>query len=269
MRAAALAQATSGHNWPRTLAGLLGEVDATWQESADVVADVAWQARADGHSALLLLEPDELTCAATNPLTARTYRHAYLGTLRYDFRCRRIETLVHDMPEHVVNGLDCYSRALHAFALLGQSRPAGFALMQQVLNEAGDHPKTLHVLLHGVWLGHALPGREEHMLQLLARPPFAAGTDPIAQFRKAAALRGLGRYDQALASIDRALDLLPPGDVAVHADLVRERALITAAQEWQQLTGQVGERRLTDHAHPPPLSLHPPAAERPTPRNTL
>ncbi|WP_180303627.1 hypothetical protein [Streptomyces sp. JV178] len=50
-------------------------------------------------------------------------------------------------------------------------------------------------------------------------------------FREAGALRQLGRYDDGLAAIDRALDLLPPGDVSVHADLVRERSLIAAVGE--------------------------------------
>ncbi|MFB7011578.1 MULTISPECIES: hypothetical protein [unclassified Streptomyces] len=47
----------------------------------------------------------------------------------------------------------------------------------------------------------------------------------------AGALRRLGRYDEGLAAIDRALGLLPLGDIAVHADLVRERSLISAARD--------------------------------------
>ncbi|WP_416986983.1 tetratricopeptide repeat protein [Streptomyces sp. T028] len=146
--------------------------------------------------------------------------------------------LVEQLPPQERDGLDCYSRALYAFALLGQSRPEGLALMQQVLDDAGDHVKTLHVLLHGLWLGHDLPGREELMLQILDRPPFASRTDPIALFREAAALRALGEYRAALEAIDRALDLLPHGDVSVHADLVRERSLIATARDVQRLVGR-------------------------------
>ncbi|WP_411140980.1 hypothetical protein [Streptomyces sp. x-80] len=239
VRATACASMASGEHWPRRLAGLLGDVGATWQESAEVCADLAWRARAEGHSALLLLEPDQVSRADADPVTARTYRHVYAGTLRYDFRCRSIETLFHNMPG--VDHLDCYSRALWAFALLGQSRTAGVALEQRVLDEAGDHPKSLHVLLHGLWLGHALPGREELMLQVLSRPPFAARTDPIALFREASVLRRLGRYRAALASINRALDLLPPGDPAVHTDFVRERALVCAADDLARISGHGAE----------------------------
>ncbi|MFE1836495.1 tetratricopeptide repeat protein [Streptomyces sviceus] len=55
--------------------------------------------------------------------------------------------------------------------------------------------------------------------------------DPIALFRMASARRSLGQYPEALTAIDHALELLPPGELAVHADLVRERLLITTAHD--------------------------------------
>jgi hypothetical protein len=51
----------------------------------------------------------------------------------------------------------------------------------------------------------------------------------VALMRKAGALRQLGRYRQALDALDDALEALPAGDPAVHADLVRERTLVTTA----------------------------------------
>ncbi|MEV8410409.1 hypothetical protein AB0R12_32910, partial [Streptomyces niveus] len=69
---------------------------------------------------------------------------------------------------------------------------------------------------------------------LSSGPPFDTGRDPIALFRMAGALRRLGRCDEGLAAIDRALDLLPPGDLTVHADLVRERSLIAVARDLHQ-----------------------------------
>ncbi|MGK4906426.1 hypothetical protein [Streptomyces albus] len=88
----------------------------------------------------------------------------------------------------------------------------------------------MHVLLHGLWLGQGLDNGAERLLALNALPPFAEGQDLIVLFRVCGALRRLGRYDRALATIDRALDLLPPGDVSVHADLARERTLISTAR---------------------------------------
>ncbi|MFF2567284.1 tol-pal system YbgF family protein [Streptomyces sp. NPDC058084] len=218
-------------SWPLRLAADLRELDADWRESAEVCADAAWAARVAGHSVLSLLSLDQVTAAGSDPVTARTYRHLYLSSLRYDFRCPTLQLVVEQLPSAVRAGLDCCSRALYVFALLGQSRPEGLDLMDEVLLEAGDHGKTLHVLLHGLWLGQDLDQGAERLLALSSRPPFDTGTDPIALFRVAGALHRLGRYDEALAAIDRALDRLPPGDAAVHADLVRERSLIAAARD--------------------------------------
>ncbi|WP_217570528.1 hypothetical protein [Streptomyces sp. GbtcB7] len=230
--------ATASHQWPARLACDLRELDATWQESAQVCADAAWTARSAGRSVLGQLRPEQIRTPGPDSITARTYRHLYLSALRYDFRCPTLQSLVDQLPPTARESLDCYSRALYAFALLGQSKTEGLTLMDRVLADAGDHPKTLHVLLHGLWLGHHLPGRAERMLAIAARPPFDVRTDPIVLFRAAGALRQLGRHQAALESIDRALDLLPPGDVSVHADLVRERSLIAASQDIHQLAGR-------------------------------
>jgi hypothetical protein len=102
-RTAALARAASiaietvaGTQWPMRLAQALRDLDATWQESAEVCADVAWQARASGNSALVLLDPEHVTDPGPGPgpVIWRTHRHLYLNALRYDFRCRSIESLL-------------------------------------------------------------------------------------------------------------------------------------------------------------------------------
>ncbi|OKI09418.1 hypothetical protein A6A06_01550 [Streptomyces sp. CB02923] len=224
----------SAASWPDRLAQDLRDLDADWRESAAVCADAAWTARAAGHSVLGLLSPAQVTAAGPDPVTTRTFRHLYLSALRFDFRCPTLQAVVEQLPETALRSLDCYSRALYAFALLGQSRPEGLAVMDEVLAEAGEHTKTLHVLLHGLWLGQDLDQGAERLLAFSARPAFATGTDPLVLFRRAGALRRLGRYAEGLAAIDRALDRLPPGDLAVHADLVRERSLICTARDLHQ-----------------------------------
>ncbi|MEV0257331.1 hypothetical protein AB0H82_24135 [Streptomyces sp. NPDC050732] len=233
LRAAAAASAAQGERWPLLLADLLGGMGATWQESAEVCADAAWQARAMGRSALLLLEPHEIARHG-EPTAARALRHLYLNSLRYDFRCQAIEELLAPHTSHGGGELDCYSRALGAFALLARSDRGGYPLMDEVLAQADDHAKTLHVLLHGLWLAHGLAGREEAMLRILDRKAFATRTDPIALFREATAHRGLGHYTQALAAIDEAVEHLSPAAVHIHADFARERSLIIAMHELRQ-----------------------------------
>ncbi|WP_179888525.1 hypothetical protein [Streptomyces sp. wa1063] len=227
-------EAITGSEWPTLLAEALREIEATWQESAEVCADIAWQARAAQNSALVMLTPEHVTAASSDPVIWRTYRHLYLSTLRYDFRCRDIEDLMNKVPVSVLNE-DPYSEALYGFSRLGQSRSDGLAVLHRVLVAAPGHPKTLHVLLHGVWLGTFLPGRAPMLLMLVGLLPKGGLDDPIALFRMASARRALGHYPEALTAIDHALELLAPGELAVHADLVRERLLITAAHDLTRL----------------------------------
>lgn len=214
--------ATRAERWMLT-------AEATWQESAAFLADIAWQARRDGRR--LADEVSRETSHAVDPIAARTRLHLLGLALRYDFRRAALEEamLAHRGP------WDVYSRALFAFALLGQSKARGLELMDEVLTAADDDTKVLHALLHGLWLGDALPSRRQHMMSILTRPPFRGRTDAVALFREAGILRETRCFDEALATIDRALEMLPPGDPGVHDDLVRERALIITARDMYKL----------------------------------
>ncbi|WP_435271922.1 hypothetical protein [Streptomyces parvulus] len=221
-------------SWPLHLAEDLHGIRAYWKTSAEVCADAAWAARSAGRSVLGLLSPEEVLATNRDPITTRTLAHLYLSALRFDFRCPTLQRLVEQLAQTSRQPLDCYTRALYAFALLGQSRPEGLLATDEVLATAEEHPKTLHVLLHGLWLGRDPDEGAERLLALSLRPALATGPDPIVLFRVAGALRRLGRYDEGLSVIDRAIDCLPPGDISVHADLVRERSLLCAARDLYQ-----------------------------------
>ncbi len=226
-------------SWPLHLAEDLHGIRADWKTSAEVCAGAAWAARSAGRSVLGLLSPEDVLATDRDSITTRTLAHLYLSALRFDFRCPTLQRLVEQLAQTARQPLDCYTRALYAFALLGQSRPEGLTVMDEILTEAEEHPKTLHVLLHGLWLGQDL---DEGLLALSSRPALAlatgtgtgTGIDPIVLFRVAGALRRLGRYDEGLSAIDRAIDCFPPGDISVHADLVRERSLLCAARDLHQ-----------------------------------
>ncbi|GJF32560.1 hypothetical protein KNE206_52600 [Kitasatospora sp. NE20-6] len=128
---------------------------------------------------------------------------------------------------------DPYTRALAAFALLGSSAPGALDAMDRSLAESGDNLQVCHALLHGLWLGDGLPDQAERILELAAWPAFDDG-DPIMLFRTATAWRRLGRRAEALAAIGSAFEALDPNQPDVHADFVRERALITSLTQEPQ-----------------------------------
>ena len=61
-------------------------------------------------------------------------------------------------------------------------------------------------------------------------------------YRRASALRRLGRFDQALADIDRAIGMLDAGENLVHLDFVRERELIVSSRETRDYVTGFGEQ---------------------------
>ncbi|WP_320776043.1 hypothetical protein [Streptomyces sp. CRN 30] len=243
VRARVAEEVASGRDWTREAACWLARGRADWRESVRVTADLAWRARADGHSALVFLTGAHVAGTDPGAPYGRALWHCFLTTLRYDFRCGDIEEFFSrpgeflSGPEEFFSGgaggdpadgagTDPYVAAMRAFALLGRSRTAGLPLLEAVLARAADDRKVVHALLHGVWLGEALPGQPELMLRLLDSPAFAAGLDAEALFRRASALRRLRRFDEALEAVQSAIDGLDPRAVTVHADCVRERALI-------------------------------------------
>ncbi|RSM89845.1 hypothetical protein DMH25_40095 [Streptomyces sp. WAC 01325] len=213
----------------------------TWRESAGFLADVAWQAHLQGRGTAELTL-DLVTARGLDPVTARTRLHLMGLALRYDLRPASLEQLFRALPCQV-HELDPYSQSLYAFALLGQSRAEGVEIMLDVLASAEDDLKVLHALLHGLWLADGLPDQARLMLEILDRPPFRPRTDAVALYREAAALRRLHWYGDALSTIDRAFEHLPPGNVGVLSHLVRERTLITAARDMHELTAVAAPRR--------------------------
>ncbi|MEU1334885.1 hypothetical protein [Streptomyces sp. NPDC005865] len=214
--------------WPREAAHWLGLAGADWSTSAAFCAPLAWYARARRNSAVRHLSDPPRSSGRGGPGRSHdtVLRHLHLVGLRYDFRCRTMLDSLHRMPAGDAHS-DPYTRSLKAFALLARSDPSGLAAAERSLAEAGDNLQVCHALLHGMWLGHDLPEQARHILDLAARPAFPPD-DPIMLFRTATALRKLGRRREALAAIDDAVEGLDPCQPEVHADLVRERTLITA-----------------------------------------
>jgi hypothetical protein len=228
---AAKCRIDEGEDWIGPLNRGLRLSGATWQESAQVCSPAVWHARRTGRDVLKDLESRPIPGADMSAPEHRTWWHLYFTAHRFDFRCQAIRTVFQALDPPGAAHADPYIRAHEVFAILGRSQPTGLGMLDDLLTEddAAQSREVLHVVLQGLWLGHLLPGRAERILHLTALPVLARSADPVALMRTAGALRQLGRHRQALAAIDDAIEALPTGDPAVHADLVRERTLITCA----------------------------------------
>ncbi|MFD0405355.1 hypothetical protein [Kitasatospora sp. NPDC127116] len=228
-----------GRAWPGEAARWLSRARADWQTSAALCNHLAWYARTRHQSVLLHLGgTDHVHRPGTDQVHARALTHLHLAALRYDFRCRTITQLLDEAGEAQRTRWDPYTRALHTFAGLGQGRPGSLESMERDLGTAGDNPQVCHALLHGLWLGDGLPDQAEHILRLASWPTFD-DHDPIMLFRTATALRLLGRRADALAAIDGALEALAPDQPEAHADLVRERTMITRMPSATSTSGSL------------------------------
>ncbi|MGY2701611.1 hypothetical protein [Nocardioides sp. HB32] len=181
-----------------------------------VVTDLAWQARARGRAVPPV--PDELTGHAQ-----RVARYYAGQRLRFDFRFRELQRVI----EPWLGSGDALLTALAGFAALGRGEPMGRALVERSLAAADADDKSRHVCLHALWFSR---DREDLTLLLaLSEEMLAAGAGGAnAHYRRAGALRRLGRYDEAMVEIELAIERHGSGDTAVHQDYVRERELILA-----------------------------------------
>jgi hypothetical protein len=231
----------AGQDWVAPLDRGLRRMAATWQESSRVCSTTTWHARRAGRDPIA--DVRSLDGRPVSPQTGpfpheeRARWHIHLTALRFDFRCQTLISLFKAPTRAAAPPADPYIRGHRVFALLGRSQERGLAMLDDLLaeDEASRSREVLHVALQGLWLGHLLPRRAERILQLTALPALSTTPDPIALMRKAGAFRQLGCYRQALDVIDDAIDALPASDPSVHADLVRERALIALALDTAAL----------------------------------
>lgn len=79
-------------------------------------------------------------------------------------------------------------------------------------------------------LGVSIPGQAQLMLDLLEHGPLAASPSPDPLYRKAYALRRLGRFEEALRVADQCLRKIPPRQVQDRIRILQERDLILGEQ---------------------------------------
>jgi tetratricopeptide (TPR) repeat protein len=213
---------TPDRDWTGVAVRWIVDMGATWAESAEFCGKLGRRAREQRNAARPYLAADRILTGDVFSVAGRAWLHLYLSSLRYEFRTAALEHAIESMPVQV-SRLDPYSHSLYAFALLAQNKPEAGPEVDAVLTRADDDPSVLHALIDGLRFAERLPNHIEVMLGLLRRPTFSDRRDTTILFREAFALRRLGRYDEALAAIDRSLALLSPNDVDRYQQRMGER----------------------------------------------
>jgi tetratricopeptide (TPR) repeat protein len=163
---------------------------------------------------------------------------------RFDYKFEPLQAHTHLWLDEFCD--DALVLALAAFACLGARSPRGLELFHKSVGAADADTKSRHVCLAAMWFADHVPDQPEIMLSLSNRMMTAGVLDSNVFYRRAYALRKLGRYEQALEEVDRAISLLDIGNNRVHQDYVRERELIIVTMQMQRyaetLTHEISEK---------------------------
>lgn len=165
--------------------------------------------------------------------------------LRQDYSFERLRRHCHGWLAEFHD--DAFVLSMAAFAALGTRASHGLDLFHRALAAPDADVLTREVCLTAIWFADHVDGQPEILLrladELMAQ---GLGEDQNVHYRRAAALRKLGRYDEARSDIDNAIGLLGAGDPLVHEQFVQERRAIVAAQETRRqvetVTAELAER---------------------------
>jgi tetratricopeptide (TPR) repeat protein len=209
--------------WVDDLAEIAQDCELELPVVRRAVSDLAWQAREVGQP---LPPAGQGGRKGALVRLCRQYLHGF--RLRFDFK---FEALGAQVPAWLrADPDDALLMAMSAFAGLGAGSPGALRALENSLASPNADSVSRNVCLHGLWFGNHVPDQAER-IERLAEEIIARGEDsPNIYFWRAYAFRRMERFDEAMESIDRAIELHPPGMNAVHQDYVRERSLIATSK---------------------------------------
>jgi hypothetical protein len=217
--------------WIARLAALAERHALSVGELRTAATDLAWLAREAGQRYPGSAEWNSITLGGR--LARLTLAYVQGQRIRFDFKfeqlqanCRRWLT---EFPD------DALILALAAFGALGTRSTQALTLFEQSINSDNADIKSRQVSLHGMSFADHLPDQANLMLELSATMMTLGDRSSNIYFRRCAALRKLGRYEQALEEIDLAIAMLDVGANTVHQDYVRQRELIGINREMSVL----------------------------------
>lgn len=167
---------------------------------------------------------------------SRTHRlvlaYVHGQRLRFDYRFREILARSNEWLTEFHD--DALILSFAAFGGLGSRTLNGLDLYNRAVQVPDADTKSRHVCLAAIWFADHLEEQPEMLLRLSDEMMARGGEDANIHYRRASALRRLGKYDDALTEIDLAIDLFGVGEVLVHEQYAQERRTIINTREMRR-----------------------------------
>ena len=224
-------------DWISELTARVEQFGLSVPEIRRTTADLAWMARLAEQA----YPGDAERIAARGLHGSRmkrlvlAYVHGY--RLRFDYRFIQLQSHANEWLTEFSD--DALVVAFAAFAALGSRAPHGINLFHRAVKAPDADNKSRHTCLMAIWFADHVDEQPQILLEL-SNDMIARGEDNnVVHYRRAAALRKLGRYDEALTEIDRAIDLLGAGNIMVHEQFAQERRTISTTQDLRSHAKEV------------------------------
>ena len=229
-------------DWINELTARVEQFGLSVPEIRRTTADLAWMAR-------LAEQPypgDAERIAARGLHGSRMKRLvlAYVNgyRLRFDYRFAQLQRHTNEWLAEFSD--DALVLAFAAFAALGTRAPHGIDLFHRAVKAPDSDNKSRHTCLMAIWFADHVEEQPQILLELSSNMIARGEDNDVVHYRRAAALRKLGRYDEALTEVDRAIDLLGAGNIMVHEQFAQERRTIITTQDLrnhaEEVTGELG-----------------------------
>jgi tetratricopeptide (TPR) repeat protein len=209
-------------------------------ELRSLATDVAWLSREAGEEYPSRGGRSVRQAEPRDRLHALVVAYVLGQRLRFDFKFDALGSLAQEWLGEFEG--DALVLSFAAFAALGLRAPHGLDLYRQATAAPDADRRSRHVCLAGMWLADHVEGQPEMLLELSNKMMAKGEIDENVFYRRASALRKLGKHDQALDEIDRAISMLGVGNNRVHQDYMRERESILVTMQMQRHADALAEK---------------------------
>ncbi|MFC9973472.1 hypothetical protein ACFVH6_21520 [Spirillospora sp. NPDC127200] len=226
--------------WIAELAAASEEYGLTTPQIRRAATDLAWVARLAEQRCPDDLEWGQARSIAGSPRHRLVLAYVHGQRLRFDYRFRELRERCNDWLAEFHD--DALVLSFAAFAALGCRASNGLDLYNRAVQAADGDDKSRQLALTAIWFADHIDGSAEMLLSLSEEMMARGEVNENVHYRRAAALRRLGRYDEALTEIDLAIDLFGVGNILVHEQYAQERRAIITARNMRQQADQDAER---------------------------